>query len=73
MPLNECQNNGKKGWKWGDQGHCYTGKEGKKQAIKQGVAIEGPKKFADIMKKDSKVKAAVIELDIQEFLSDENR
>ena len=43
MPLKRC---GDKGWKWGDSGHCYEGKDGKKMAIKQGVAIEGPEKFA---------------------------
>lgn len=53
MPLKKCQNNGKDGWKWGDQGTCYTGKEGKNQAIKQGVAIEGPEKFAKIMREEA--------------------
>jgi len=48
MPLKKCSANGKSGWKWGDQGHCYTGPSGKKQAIKQGVAIEGPEKFASM-------------------------
>lgn len=43
MPLKRC---GNKGWKWGNSGHCYEGKEGKKMAIKQGIAIEGPEKFS---------------------------
>jgi len=43
MPLQRCGNNG---WKWGKQGHCYTGPGAKKKAIKQGLAIEGPEKFA---------------------------
>lgn len=46
MPLKKCSNDGNSGWKWGDSGKCYTGPDGKKQAIKQGVAIEGPDKFA---------------------------
>ena len=46
MPLKRCQHNGKKGWKWGDSGKCYIGPGAKKKAIKQGVAIEGPDKFA---------------------------
>jgi len=50
MPLKKCSVNGKSGWKWGDQGHCYTGPGGKKKAIKQGVAVEGPKKFAAMAK-----------------------
>ena len=47
MPLKKCSNEGKSGWKWGDSGHCYTGPGAKKAAIKQGVAIEGPDKFAE--------------------------
>lgn len=46
MPLKKCNNDGKSGWKWGDSGKCYTGPGAKKAAIKQGVAIEGPDKFA---------------------------
>lgn len=45
MPLKKCSSGGKSGWKWGDQGKCYIGKNGKKLAIKQGIAIEGPDKF----------------------------
>jgi len=46
MPLQKCSSEGKSGWRWGNSGHCYTGKDAKKKAIKQGIAIEGPKKFA---------------------------
>lgn len=46
MPLKKCGSDGKSGWKWGDSGKCYTGPDGKKKAIKQGVAIEGPEKFS---------------------------
>lgn len=46
MPLKKCTNNGSSGWRWGDSGKCYTGPNGKKQAIKQGIAVEGPDKFA---------------------------
>ena len=53
MPLNNCSENGKNGWKWGDEGKCYTGKDGKKQAIKQGIAIEGPEKFNKMTKSQS--------------------
>lgn len=53
MPLKNCSDGGKDGWKWGDEGKCYTGKEGKKQAIKQGISIEGPEKFAKIMRSQS--------------------
>lgn len=53
MPLKNCSENGKNGWKWGDQGKCYIGKDAKKQAIRQGISIEGPEKFAKIMKSQS--------------------
>ena len=43
MPLNRC---GENGWKWGSEGKCYTGKDAKQKAIRQGVAIEGPEKFS---------------------------
>lgn len=41
MPIKSCQINGEDGWKYGDAGTCYPGKEGKKKAIAQGVAITG--------------------------------
>ena len=46
MPLKKCTVEGKAGWQWGAAGKCYTGTDAKKQAIKQGVAIEGPEKFS---------------------------
>ena len=36
MPLKRC---GKNGWKWGDAGKCYTGKDAKKKALAQAVAM----------------------------------
>jgi hypothetical protein len=48
MPLKKCSDKGKSRWKWGNQGHCYTGPGAKKKAIKQGIAVEGPEKFAQI-------------------------
>lgn len=43
MPLKKCTINGKSGWKWGDSGKCYTGKDGKEKAMKQARAIEASK------------------------------
>ena len=45
MPLKKCSEDQKSGWKWGDSGKCYTGPEGNKKAIRQGISIEGPEKF----------------------------
>ena len=46
MPVNSCSINGKSGYKWGDQGKCYTHngtpaseKAAKKKALAQGLAI----------------------------------
>jgi len=41
MPIKSCTINGEDGWKYGDTGTCYSGKEGKKKAIAQGIAITG--------------------------------
>jgi hypothetical protein len=38
MPVKSCVKNGKKGFKWGDQGKCYTGPSAKVKAAKQGIA-----------------------------------
>lgn len=48
MPVQKCQVNNKPGFSWGASGKCYTGKNAKKQAFAQGMAIEGPKKAAKI-------------------------
>ena len=50
MPLKTCNVDGKSGYKWGDQGKCYTGPGAKNKALKQGVAIEGPEKFSQYMR-----------------------
>jgi len=48
MPVKRCQKNGKPGYKWGDEGFCYTYTPGdarsleraKKKAAEQGAAIK---------------------------------
>lgn len=60
MPLKKCQVNGKEGWKWGDAGKCYTGPGGKKKAIKQGIAVEGPNKFKRMANKEEGITLADI-------------
>ena len=47
MPVKECQDSGKPGYKWGDEGKCYvytpnnegSKRNAKKKAIAQGIAI----------------------------------
>jgi len=43
MPLQRCTKNGQSGWKWGQQGKCYIGKNSKQKAIAQAIAIGGGK------------------------------
>ena len=44
MPIKKCTKRGKKGYKWGDQGYCYTGSGARSKALKQGRAISISKK-----------------------------
>lgn len=46
----QCKSGKESGWKWGEGGHCYTGKDAKKHAMKQGMAVEGPENFKKMMK-----------------------
>ena len=39
MPVQRCQSKGKKGYKWGKSGKCYTGPQAKIKATKQGRAV----------------------------------
>lgn len=43
MPLEWCMKDGKRGWRWGKTGKCYTGDDAKKKALKQAKAIEASK------------------------------
>ena len=52
MPAVKCSVNGEDGWKWGEEGKCYTGENGKQEAEIQGRAISMNKKmlFTDNVK-----------------------
>jgi hypothetical protein len=41
MPIKRCIIDKKLGWKWGEEGKCYTGPGAKQDALKQGIAAEG--------------------------------
>lgn len=43
MPLMKCTKDGKQGWRYGESGVCYTEKDGKMRAVKQGLAINNGK------------------------------
>ncbi len=68
MPLQKCTKDKESGWRWGQHGHCYTGPDGKKKAIKQGILIEGPENFKKEMSSDSELRTAFAELDLGEQL-----
>jgi hypothetical protein len=38
MPCHACQENGKRGWKWGRSGKCYTGPGARAKCERQGRA-----------------------------------
>lgn len=77
MPLKRCQESGKPGWKWGNEGKCYTYTKGnpdsekraKKKAIKQGIAIEGPDKFKDKSSQEEKA-IAKEKFELRDYLED---
>jgi hypothetical protein len=52
MPVVRCSVNGEEGWKWGEEGKCYPGENGKQKAEIQGRAISMNKKmlFTDNVK-----------------------
>jgi hypothetical protein len=60
LPLIKCEKNNEKGYKWGESGNCYIGKNAKKEAIKQAVAI-GKGKFPEDV--DDTIKDMVAELE----------
>ena len=64
MPLKRCAG---KGWMWGSKGKCYTGKDAKKKALKQGYA-QNPEHFSQIMKSESHL---VDQNTIAELIKDE--
>lgn len=39
MPVQRCQKNGRRGYKWGKSGTCYVGRGAKDKAERQGRAI----------------------------------
>jgi len=69
MPVGPCSSNGKPGFKWGDEGKCYTYTEGdrasmdaaKKKANAQGVAA----RMAGYMEKENTVTAGSMESGIK--------
>ncbi len=68
MPLEQCSDNGKKGWRWGSTGKCYTGPGARKKAIRQGLAIEGPEKFREMVGKAGLVSDEEIDEAVEHLL-----
>ena len=60
MPVQPCTTNGKKGWRYGTSGKCYTGPGAKRKAHVQGYAIEQSQKrsgkAAEVIKSMTKKK-----------------
>lgn len=66
MPLMRCGKDGQ-GWKYGENGKCYIGKDAKKKAIKQGLAINDGK-WAEAAYKDG----FITDDDLEEILFDKD-
>lgn len=68
MPVRPCQNEGRVGYKWGDDGVCYTGRDARKEAIRQGLASQvesgtlALEEFADCSKEEIYAAAADIQI-----------
>ena len=63
----KCSKDGKSGWKFGESGHCYTGPDAKKKAVKQGAAIKSQSKG-----EHEKFKREVLhDLSLPDFTKDE--
>lgn len=61
MPIMKCQADGKDGYKYGENGTCYTGSDARMKAAKQGRAIEASKHKADADILLDKLRQALIE------------
>lgn len=70
MPLHQCSDGGQSGYKWGDSGHCYTGPDAKKKAIKQGLSYEGPEGVKKALAGNEYIKPFEIAMAIKEFLDE---
>lgn len=71
MPLKQCTNKeGVKGFSWGNGG-CIVGKDAKKKSLKQGMKIEGIKKFSQIMKSESSALEGLTGADFLDIINDE--
>ena len=62
----KCSKDGVSGWKFGASGHCYPGKEGKKKAIRQGLA-EGNGKWPTDAAHEDEVTQAELNEALAEF------
>jgi hypothetical protein len=66
MPVQQCQANGKPGYKWGESGHCYTYEPGseigramaKNKAEAQGQAIHA-QQHAKIKEDDEHIRKVI--------------
>jgi hypothetical protein len=61
MPIKECQVEGKNGYKWGNEGKCYTyekdsdesQKTARKKAMRQGVVVMQSEGIIKLPEKDN--------------------
>lgn len=49
MPVERCQREGRPGWRWGGEGHCFIGPDAKAEAEEQGRAIAASQMRNDVL------------------------
>ncbi len=74
MPVHPCQINGKKGYKWGGSGKCYTGPGAKRRAGIQGAAAHAAGwKGKSVDVRDGKTDTSTVANDNSEGYRNPNR
>lgn len=66
----KCTSGGKSGHKFGNSGHCYTGPDSMKKAVKQGVAEMGYTKFKQEMSKSEDISEEEFEQAVAELIDE---
>ncbi len=67
MPVMECQKDGKRGYKWGESGVCFTGADGRERAAAVGRAIQAQKSHTT-KKSVAEIEALVSDMETNEIL-----
>ena len=73
MPLEQVKKGEEVCWRWGSSGKVYCGSDAKRQAIKQGLAIDGPSQVKKMLTKSSDVSDIELLGAIREYQQEHQR